>query len=139
MWVSAPARLPRFCGEAGVGWGTGSRPDLRIGRRRSGCPANDLSAGPGSRTSLPLQALGRSEDALAAFNQALVLDPGLAAAHENKGIALAVIGDFDGALAELDAAGRLAPTGAGEGGRRSYGTGETPPGHVIGSRSPKAG
>jgi len=25
---------------------SGSRPDLRIGRRRSGCPANDLSAGP---------------------------------------------------------------------------------------------
>jgi tetratricopeptide (TPR) repeat protein len=62
-----------------------------------------------------LQALGRSEDALAAYDQALATDPDLAVAHENKGIVLAVIGDLDRALAELDTAGRLAPTGAGEG------------------------
>jgi short chain dehydrogenase len=29
-----PVLLPRFCGGMGVGSGTGSRPDLRIGRRR---------------------------------------------------------------------------------------------------------
>ena len=45
MWVSAPALLPRFCGDVGVGSGTGSRPDLRVGRRRWGCLDNDLSAG----------------------------------------------------------------------------------------------
>ena len=44
--LPAPALLPWFCG--GMGVGPGSRPDLRIGRRRSGCPANDLSAGPQS-------------------------------------------------------------------------------------------
>jgi aryl-alcohol dehydrogenase-like predicted oxidoreductase len=43
---SAPALLPRLCGGVGVGSGTGSRPDLRIGRRRWGCLDNDLSAGP---------------------------------------------------------------------------------------------
>src|SRR6266853_7013259 len=53
MWVVLLILLLRS-GPASVvlGWwgrsvrSTGSRPDLRIGRRRSGCPANDLSAGP---------------------------------------------------------------------------------------------
>src|SRR5215472_6676726 len=48
MWVGAPALLPRVWPGVGVGSGTGSRPDLRIGRRRSGCLEIDLSAGPQS-------------------------------------------------------------------------------------------
>jgi len=41
----APALLLRFCGDMGVGPGTESRPDLRIGRRRLGCLNNDLPTG----------------------------------------------------------------------------------------------
>ena len=46
-----------------------------------------------------LVALGRFEGALAAFDQALALDPDNGGTHENKGITLAVIGNFDQALA----------------------------------------
>ena len=59
--------------------------------------------------------MGRHGDAIDAYDQAIALDPHDVGAHENKGIFLATIGDFDRALAELDIADRLAPTGAGVG------------------------
>lgn len=43
------------------------------------------------------------------------LGQGGAYCHENKGIVLAVTGELDGALAELDTADNLAPEGGGEG------------------------
>ena len=39
------ALLPWFCGGLGVASEPGTRPDPRVGRCRSGCPANDLPAG----------------------------------------------------------------------------------------------
>ncbi|HEX2649781.1 MAG TPA: tetratricopeptide repeat protein [Burkholderiales bacterium] len=44
-----------------------------------------------------LQALGRLDDAIAAFRAALALDPGHAKAHNNLGVALEAAGDLDGA------------------------------------------
>ena len=60
-------------------------------------------------------AMGRHEDALAAYEQALQLRPGDAAAHEKTGIALAVLGYPELALAQFNDAEHSEPQGAGEG------------------------
>jgi tetratricopeptide (TPR) repeat protein len=59
--------------------------------------------------------MGRYEDAISAYDQVIALDVGDSCGHENKGIALATIGDFGRALAEFDTAEHLAPMGGGEG------------------------
>lgn len=62
-----------------------------------------------------LAELGRHEEAVHAYDQALAQAPADADAHNNQGIALVVTGDLDGALDEFNAADRLDPAGSGEG------------------------
>jgi tetratricopeptide (TPR) repeat protein len=56
--------------------------------------------------------LGRSEDALADYDQALALEPGHAAAHFGRGVTLADLGRSEDALAALDQAITLDPGNA---------------------------
>jgi len=58
------------------------------------------------------QSLGREQDALGAYRQAVLLNPGLAAARINLGAILAQTGELDGALAQFEAAQRLLPGSA---------------------------
>jgi tetratricopeptide (TPR) repeat protein len=60
-------------------------------------------------------ALGRNAEALAAYEDAIVLVPGEFGPHHNRGILLAQMGELDDALAELDRAEGLDPDWAGEG------------------------
>jgi tetratricopeptide (TPR) repeat protein len=57
----------------------------------------------------------RHQDAIHTWDQLLALQPNNSSVHENKGITLATVGDFDDALAEFDIASRLAPMEGGEG------------------------
>lgn len=59
------------------------------------------------------------EEALAAYDGALELNPHRAAAHVNKGSMFASLGRLDEAVAEIDVAGHLAPNGAGQGTARA--------------------
>ena len=54
-------------------------------------------------------ALARADEAIAAYRQALAIDPGALAAHVNLGNALQQTGDIDGAVAALETARALAP------------------------------
>lgn len=66
-----------------------------------------------------LKALGRLDDALAAFARATTLNPRHAAAHYNRGNLLRTRGDLDTARASFEAALRLRPNDA----EASYGLG----------------
>jgi tetratricopeptide (TPR) repeat protein len=55
------------------------------------------------------EALGRFEDALAAYDQALALDPRRVPAHMGRGVALLALGRFEDALAAYDQALALDP------------------------------
>jgi tetratricopeptide (TPR) repeat protein len=59
-----------------------------------------------------LVAVGRPEDAAAAYYQSVILDPDRI--HPKEGINLALLGDLDHALDELNIAEQLEPAGAGE-------------------------
>jgi tetratricopeptide (TPR) repeat protein len=56
-----------------------------------------------------LEALGRSDEAIAAYREALRLGPERLVAHERLGELLHASGDAEGAVAELEAASALAP------------------------------
>ena len=52
---------------------------------------------------------GRWDDALLAYRQAILLDPGFAQAHNNLGSALGKKGEFDAAISEYRSAIALRP------------------------------
>jgi protein O-GlcNAc transferase len=60
-----------------------------------------------------LRAMGRADDAIAAFRQAIELEPGLAEAHNNLGITLAEAGHLENAVAAYSKAVELRPSHAG--------------------------
>ena len=64
----------------------------------------ELEAWEWSNKGLGLQAMDRSEEAIACYDRALATSPGLASAHNNKGNALARLGHFDDAIASFDRA-----------------------------------
>ena len=67
---------------------------------------------------MALDRLGRDEDALAAHDQALRLNPDSANSHHGRGVALERLGRDEEALAAFDEAARLIPvilTGSGHG------------------------
>ncbi|WP_313904604.1 tetratricopeptide repeat protein, partial [Streptomyces sp. 15-116A] len=57
-----------------------------------------------------LRNAGRDEEALAAYDRALALDPAYASAHASRGVALANLGRRTEALAALDHALDLIPS-----------------------------
>ncbi len=61
---------------------------------------------------LDLSSTGRFEDALAAYDRALALDPDDFCAHSNRGAALLALGRFEDALAAFDRALALDPDNA---------------------------
>ncbi len=55
-------------------------------------------------------AAGDTEGAMADFNRAIELKPGLAVAYANRGGLKGKLGDYEGALADLDVSISLSPT-----------------------------
>ena len=75
-------------------------------RARAAVPADANIA---NSLGICLKALGRTEDALEAYDEAVRTDPGLAAAHYNRGILLEQLADLEGARAAYERAAGLEP------------------------------
>ncbi|MBV8170136.1 MAG: tetratricopeptide repeat protein [Alphaproteobacteria bacterium] len=75
----------------------------------SGAPASPVHAAFHVNLGNALHAVGRTDDAVAAYRQALVLDPASAHAHSNLGNVLQARGELEAAVESYGAALRLEP------------------------------